>query len=161
MKKGLIFLFIIVLSLTIFSMDWGVAFEADFKNRNIEEFSNFNLNFRTDLGFLYAYIPVGLENNIEEDFDKITIYPNKELNLSDVNLGIYFIRERVSFLQLKLSVENSVTEFLNYKEYKILLGTGVFFTRHILLEASMKESIGSFSEYGFKPNVVIGLNFLF
>ena len=161
MKKVVIFLVILVMSLSVFSLDWGVAFETDFKNKEIEQLSKFNLNFRTDLGFLYAYIPVGLDNEISQDVDVITIYPNKEFKLDDVNLGIYFIREKVAFLQLKLSVENSITQLLNYEEYKLLLGTGFFFTNHILFEASMKESIGTFSNKGFKPDVILSLNFLF
>lgn len=161
MKKGIIILLTLIVALSAFAFDWGVAFESDFKNKEIEQLSKFNLNFRTDLGFLYAYIPVGLDNEISQDFDVITIYPNKKIELSDLNAGIYFIRERVAFLQLKLAVENSVTQLLNYKDYKVLLGTGIFFTKHILFEASMKESIGSFSDNGFKPNVVLGVNFLF
>jgi hypothetical protein len=161
MKKAVIFLVILVMSLSVFSLDWGVAFESDFKNSQIEELSQFNLNLRADLGFLYSYIPAGKNNIITEEFNSITIYPNKDLSLEDVNLGIYFIREKVAFLQLKLSVENSITQLLNYEEYKLLLGTGFFFTNHILFEASMKESIGTFSNSGFKPDVILSLNFLF
>lgn len=160
--KRFINLFIIfVMSLSVFSLDWGIAFESDFKNSQIEDLSEFNLNVRADLGFLYSYIPVGKNNIITNDFNSIIIYPNQDLGLEDVNLGVYFIREKVSFLQLKLSVENSVTELLNYEEYKLLLGTGFFFTNHILFEASMKESIGIFSNSGFKPDVILSLNFLF
>ena len=161
MKKLGIILVIFIMSLSVFSLDWGIAFESDFKNSQIEELSQFNLNLRADLGFLYSYIPVGKNNEITEEFNSITIYPNKDLSLEDVNLGIYFIREKVAFLQLKLSVENSITELLNYEEYKLLLGTGFFFTNHILFEASMKESIGTFSNSGFKPDVILSLNFLF
>ncbi|SDB97962.1 hypothetical protein [Geotoga petraea] len=142
-------------------MDWGIAFESDFKNSEIEQLSKFNLNLRADLGFLYTYFPVGKDNIITENFESITIYPNNEFKLDDVHLGIYFIREKISFLELKFAVENSVIDLLDYKEYKLLFGVGAFFTNNILIEASMKESIDTFSNDGFKPDIVLGLNFLF
>lgn len=161
MKKLITSLIILFIFLSAFSLNWGLALESDFKNSQIEELSEFNLNLRTDLEFLYAYIPIGLSNKISQNFDSITIYPNKKIELSDLNAGIYFIREKVSFLQLKLAVENNITQLLNYKDYKALLGTGIFFTSHILFEASIKESIETFNNVGFKPDVVLSLNFLF
>ncbi|UYP00958.1 hypothetical protein OF820_04560 [Oceanotoga sp. DSM 15011] len=160
MKKALI-LFIILLSLLTFSKSIGLTLE--FSSNNFENSERFYFdNFtRVDFLFMFANVPIALDNYIEKDIEKIVFTPYKEFNLNEIHLGLNVLKEKINNLELRFAVETPIKYFSNFEKYIFTIGTGFYINKDFLIQIGIKESLQDLNKKGFQPNFMLGFNLTF
>ncbi|MBM7559763.1 hypothetical protein [Marinitoga litoralis] len=184
--KKLILVFV-MLNLIIFSFSniIDLSVEKVYKPYlNDESKGYFDIYGRVSVFSLYTNIPLALNNFYKTDFSEIRIYPDKNLNLENIKIGVdivntsfktnrltffpmmhmmYFRRENNIenniYIPFRFAVENEIKNLNDYKKIEVVLSSGVVFKDKYMIEVGVKDSIENVINSSFKLKWLIGFGY--
>ncbi|WGS65920.1 hypothetical protein [Marinitoga aeolica] len=187
--KKLILVFV-MLNLIIFSFSniIDLSVEKVYKPYlNDESKGYFDIYGRVSVFSLYTNIPLALNNFYKTDFSEIRIYPDKNLNLENIKIGVdvvntsfktnrltffpmmhmmYFRRvkrenniENNIYIPFRVAVENEIKNLNDYKKIEIVLSSGIVFKDKYMIEVGVKDNIENIINSSFKLNWLIGFRY--
>ncbi|WP_129408424.1 hypothetical protein [Marinitoga lauensis] len=187
--KKLIFIFV-VLNIVIlsFSNIIDLSIEKIYKPYlNDENNGYFDIYGRVNVFSLYANIPLAVDNFYKTDFSEIVIYPNKNIKLEDIKIGIDIINtdfktkgfhffpmmhmryfrnitrenniENNIYIPFRFAVENELKNLNDYKKIEVILSSGIVFKDKYMIEIGVKDNINNIINTSFKLNWIVGFKY--
>ncbi|KAF2956239.1 hypothetical protein [Marinitoga sp. 38H-ov] len=187
--KKLILVFV-MLNLIIFSFSniIDLSVEKVYKPYlNDESKGYFDIYGRVSVFSLYTNIPLALNNFYKTDFSEIRIYPDKNLNLENIKIGVdvvntsfktnrltffpmmhmmYFRKvkrenniENNIYIPFRFAVENEIKNLNDYKKIEVVLSSGIVFKDKYMIEVGVKDNIENIINSSFKINWLIGFRY--
>ncbi|KLO22446.1 hypothetical protein X275_03545 [Marinitoga sp. 1197] len=188
MKK--IILMFTILSVVIVSFSNIIDFSIETINKtylNDETKSYFDIYGRINIFSLYTNIPLAIDNYYKKDFSEILIYPNKNINLDDIKVGIDIVntgfktnnlfifpmmhmmfykriikennKENTIYIPFRIAIENKIKDITDYEKIDVVLSSGIAFDNKYIIEVGIKDNVGNIINNTFKFDWIIGLRY--
>ncbi|GAB6189607.1 hypothetical protein JCM30566_13480 [Marinitoga arctica] len=189
MKK--IILMFTILSVVIVSFSNIIDFSFETINKtylNDETKNYFDIYGKINIFSLYANIPLAIDNYYKKDFSEILIYPNKNINLDDLKVGIDIVdtgfrtnnlfvfpmmhmmyykriisknnkKDNNIYIPFRISVENKIKNFKDYRKIDVVLSSGIVFDNKYIIEVGIKDNVENITNNKFNINWIIGFRY--